>query len=216
MAATSFEKRHAAQVVRALRQCYPRAACALRHETPLQLLVATILSAQCTDRRVNQVTPALFRQYPAAADYAAAPRAQLEQAVRSTGFFRHKARHIQAACQILVARFGGQVPARLDDLVTLPGVGRKTAHVVLGTAFGQSTGVVVDTHVTRVARRLGLTQAQTADKIEQDLMAILPRKEWIAFSHRVIEHGRQVCKARKPRCADCALRARCPRIGVPA
>lgn len=216
MAATSPEKRHAAQVVRALERCYPHAACALHHENPLQLLIATILSAQCTDQRVNQVTRSLFRQYPTAADYAVAPIAQLERAIQSTGFFRNKARHIQACCQALVARFGGEVPPHLDDLVALPGVGRKTANVVLGTAFGLPTGVVVDTHVTRIARRLGLTQATAAEKIEQDLMAVLPQKEWIAFSHRVIEHGRQICKARTPRCEDCALRKLCPRLGVPA
>lgn len=216
MAATSPEKRHAAQVVRVLRRCYPQATCALLHDNPLELLVATILSAQCTDQRVNQVTRTLFRQYPTAADYAEAPLAELEQAVQSTGFYRNKARNIQASCQVLVERFGGRVPAHLDELVALPGVGRKTANVVLGTAFGLPTGVVVDTHVTRVARRLGLTQATAADKIEQDLMALLPKKEWIAFSHRMIQHGRQVCKARKPRCADCALSTFCPRIGVSA
>ncbi len=216
MAATSPEKRHAAQVVRVLERCYPQAACALHHENPLQLLIATILSAQCTDERVNQVTRSLFCQFPAAADYAAAPIAQLERAIQSTGFFRNKARHIQACCRVLVERYGGEVPACLDDLVTLPGVGRKTANVVLGTAFGLPTGVVVDTHVTRIARRLGLTRATAAEKIEQDLMAVLPQKAWIAFSHRVIEHGRQICKARTPRCADCQLHRLCPRLGVPA
>jgi endonuclease-3 len=216
MAATSPEKRHAAQVVRALQRRYPHAACALDHANPLQLLIATILSAQCTDVRVNQVTASLFRRFPTAADYAVVPIAQLEKAIQSTGFFRNKARNIQACCHVLVARYGGDVPTSLDDLIALPGVGRKTANVVLGTAFGLPTGVVVDTHVTRIARRLGLTRATAAEKIEQDLMAVLPKKEWIAFSHRVIEHGRQICQARKPRCDECELRKLCPRLGVPA
>ncbi len=214
MAASTPEKRYAAQVVRALQRAYPAADCALHHDGPLQLLIATILSAQCTDQRVNIVTATLFKRYPTAADLAAVPLARLEQEIKSTGFFRNKARSIQACCRQLVDLHGGYVPADMDLLVALPGVGRKTANVVLGTAFGKPTGVVVDTHVTRIARRLGLTREKTAEKIEADLMAVLPRRAWIDFSHRVIHHGRQVCKARKPLCAGCILDDICPRVGV--
>jgi endonuclease III len=214
MAASTPEKRHAARIVRALRRAYPEARCALRHDNPLQLLIATILSAQCTDQRVNMVTPALFARCPTAADLAALPPAQLERAIQSTGFFRNKAKNIRACCQQLVDRFGGEVPTEMELLVDLPGVGRKTANVVLGTAFGKATGVVVDTHVTRIARRLGLTREKAAEKIEQDLMALLPRRDWIDFSHLVIHHGRQVCKAQRPLCAGCPLEKLCPRLGV--
>ncbi len=214
MAASTPEKRHAAQVVRALRRDYPDVTCALEHASPLQLLIATILSAQCTDERVNTVTRTLFRKYPTAADLAALPRPKLEQEIRSTGFFRNKAKSIQACCQQLVDRYDGEVPDDMDRLVELPGVGRKTANVVLGTAFRQATGVVVDTHVTRISRRLGMTREKTAEKIERDLMAVLPKKEWIDFSHRVIHHGRQVCQARKPQCSDCGMQSFCPRIDV--
>lgn len=214
MAASTPEKRHAAQIVRALRRAYPEACCALRHDNPLQLLIATILSAQCTDQRVNMVTPALFARCPTAADLAALPPAQLERAIQSTGFFRNKAKNIRACCQQLVDRFEGKVPSEMELLVDLPGVGRKTANVVLGTAFGKATGVVVDTHVTRIAQRLGLTREKTAEKIEQDLMALLPRRDWIDFSHLVIHHGRQVCKAKRPLCAGCPLEKLCPRVGV--
>ena len=214
MAAPTPEKRHAAQVVRALHRAYPDARCALHHDNPLQLLIATILSAQCTDQRVNIVTQTLFRRYPTAADLAALPLAQLEREIQSTGFFRNKARSIKACCQQLVDRYHGEVPAEMELLVELPGVGRKTANVVLGTAFGKATGVVVDTHVTRIARRLGLTREKSAEKIERDLMAVLPRSEWIDFSHRLIHHGRQLCKARKPLCDACTLQTCCPRVGV--
>jgi endonuclease-3 len=214
MAASTPEKRHAAQVVRALRRDYPDVTCALEHANPLQLLIATILSAQCTDERVNTVTRTLFHKYPAAADLAALPRPKLEQEIRSTGFFRNKAKSIQACCQQLVDRYEGEVPDDMDRLVELPGVGRKTANVVLGTAFRQATGVVVDTHVTRISRRLGMTREKTAEKIERDLMAVLPKKEWIDFSHRVIHHGRQVCQARKPQCSACSMQSFCPRIDV--
>ena len=214
MAASTPEKRHAAQVVRALRRDYPDVTCALEHASPLQLLIATILSAQCTDERVNTVTRTLFRKYPAAADLAALPLPKLEQEIRSTGFFRNKSRSIQACCQQLVDRYEGEVPDDMDRLVELPGVGRKTANVVMGTAFRQATGVVVDTHVTRISRRLGMTRERTAEKIERDLMAVLPKKEWIDFSHRVIHHGRQVCQARKPQCSNCGMQSFCPRIDV--
>ncbi len=213
-AASADAKRHAALVARRLRKTYGDAECALVHRNPLQLLIATILSAQCTDQRVNLVTPELFRRYPTAADFAEAPLADLEKAIQSTGFFRNKARNIQACCRQLVERHGGQVPKDLEALVELPGVGRKTANVVLGTAFGLATGVVVDTHVTRLSRRLGLTDHTAPEKIERDLMALLPAKEWIGFSHRMIHHGRQICLARRPKCDACPLEDICPRKGV--
>lgn len=214
MIAAQDAKRHAAQVVRRLRKAYADAECALNFRNPLELLVATILSAQCTDVRVNAVTPELFRRYPDAASFARAPREDLEKAIQSTGFFRSKAKNIQECCRLLVERHGGRVPERLEDLVELPGVGRKTANVVLGTAFQTATGVVVDTHVTRVSRRLGLTEQIDAVKIERDLMKVLPRKEWIDFSHRMIHHGRRICVARRPKCDDCPLADICPRLGV--
>lgn len=214
MAASMESKRRAARVVASLRGEYPEADCALRHVDAFQLLIATILSAQCTDERVNQVTPGLFAQYPTPADLAACPLPALEKAIQSTGFFRNKARNIQACCRQLVERHGGHIPRDLDALVQLPGVGRKTANVVLGTAFGLPTGVVVDTHVTRLAGRMGLTRETDAVKIEQDLIKILPRDEWIAFSHRMIHHGRRICNARKPNCDECVLSDACPRVGV--
>jgi endonuclease-3 len=178
------------------------------------LLVATILSAQCTDERVNQVTTELFREYPGPAQIARVSLPVLEKRIQSTGFFRNKAKNIKACCTQLVELYDGKVPRELAQLVRLPGVGRKTANVVLGTAYGLPTGVVVDTHVARVSRRLGLTKATDPVKIEQDLMALLPRREWIMFSHRLIHHGRRICQARKPKCEDCCLAKWCPRIGV--
>ena len=207
-------KRQAAKVVKQLAKTYPTATCALDFETPLQLLVATILSAQCTDQRVNIVTKELFRKHRTAADYAETPLADLEREIQSTGFFRNKAKAIQGACRILVDRFGGNVPQDLDQLVELPGIGRKRANVVLGTAFHIATGVVVDTHVVRLSRRLGLTAQKNPEKIEQDLMAIIPKKQWIDFSHRMIHHGRRICAARKPNCDGCPMNSFCPRIGV--
>lgn len=208
-------RRHAAQVVKILAATYPDAECALQHENPLQLLIATILSAQCTDARVNMVTPGLFAKYPTAADFAQAPQEELEQHIQSTGFFRSKAKNIKACCRDLVEKHGGEVPRDLDSLVYLAGVGRKTANVVLGTAFGIASGVVVDTHVARLSKRLGLTKASQPEKIEKDLMAVLPESQWVDFSHRMIHHGRRICTARKPRCGECPLEAECPKIGVP-
>jgi endonuclease-3 len=201
-------------ILRRLRVAYPRARCALRHDNPLQLLVATILSAQCTDERVNLVTPALFRRYRRTADFAAAPPAELEAMIRSTGFFRNKARSIRNCCESLVEKHGGKVPDTLDELILLDGIGRKTANVVLGVAYGKAEGVVVDTHVSRLSRRLGLTRQTTAEKIEQALMRIVPRADWIDFSHLLIWHGRNRCNARKPDCSHCELTDVCPRIGV--
>jgi endonuclease-3 len=214
MAAPTSPKKHAAAVVRLLRRAYPDAACSLDFGTPLELLVATILSAQCTDERVNRVTKDLFRKYRAAADYASAPLPELERDIQSTGFFRNKAKSIQNACRILAERFAGRVPPEIDALVELPGVGRKTANVVLGTALGIVSGVVVDTHVARISRRLGLTAHKDPEKIERDLMELIPAKEWIALSHRMIQHGRRVCTARKPQCSVCPLEAICPKVGV--
>ncbi|MFM8985874.1 MAG: endonuclease III [Planctomycetia bacterium] len=193
---------------------YPGAHCSLDFASPFQLLVATILSAQCTDRRVNMVTGGLFRRWPTPRALAAARPADLEAVIRSTGFFRAKAKSILGCCRGLVERHGGQVPRTLEELVHLPGVGRKTANVVMGSAFGLASGVVVDTHVGRISRRLGLTRHADAVKAERDLVAVLPREHWIAFSHRLIEHGRTVCTARRPRCADCILADLCPRRGV--
>lgn len=211
---TTDSKRHAQRVARALARTYPDAECALKFRTPLELLIATILSAQCTDERVNLVTKQLFKKYRSAAAYARADLGELERDIQSTGFFRNKAKNIKACCARLAEEYGGQVPEDLDALVQLPGVGRKTANVVLGTAFGHASGVVVDTHVARVSQRLGLTTQKDPEKIERDLMEQLPRKEWVAFSHRMIHHGRRVCVARRPRCEQCSLARMCPRIGV--
>ena len=207
-------RRHTAKVLRRLKADYPEAPCALVHRTPFQLLVATILSAQCTDRRVNLVTKDLFRKYRKPADFASAPLRDLEKAVQSTGFFRNKAKNIKACSRELLDRHHGKVPQDLDALVELAGVGRKTANVVLGTAYGLATGVVVDTHVGRLSRRLGLTVQKDAVKVEQDLMRLLPKKEWIDFSHRMIHHGRAVCAARRPVCDECSMKKFCPRAGV--
>ena len=215
MAANFRARRHAAKVVRALRAAYPDSVCALRHGNPFELLIATILSAQCTDERVNLVTDGLFAEYPTAAALAELPLRTLETKIKSTGFYRNKAKNIKACCQVLAECHDGEVPDQMELLTELPGVGRKTANVVLGAAYGLATGVVVDTHVGRVSVRLGLSQETNPVKIERDLMEQLPRKEWIDYSHRVIHHGRKVCRARKPRCEDCSLKKLCPRIGVP-
>ncbi|MGE3821573.1 MAG: endonuclease III [Isosphaeraceae bacterium] len=207
-------KRHARHVVSALISLYPEPRCALRHESPFQLLVATILSAQCTDARVNLVTPTLFAKYPDPASLAASDPDVLESIIHSTGFFRAKARNLRLMASTLVNRHGGEVPESLDALTALPGVGRKTANVVLGNAFGIASGVVVDTHVKRLAFRLGLTSSQSPEVIERDLVSLIPRREWVDFSHRLIEHGRKVCIARAPRCESCELLKLCPRMGV--
>lgn len=199
-----------AKILRRLAKMYPEAECALNHESALQLLVATILSAQCTDARVNLVTADLFAKYRTAKDYAEADPAELEATIRSTGFFRNKAKSIRGMAAKLVAEHGGEVPDSLDALVDLPGVARKTANVVLGTWFGKATGVVVDTHVSRISKRLGMTEEKDPVKIERDLIEQLPKKEWIGFSHRVIHHGRALCRARKPDCAPCKLSDVCP------
>ena len=214
MVADAQAKRFARQVVRALARDYGNAQCALTHENAFQLLIATILSAQCTDERVNIVTKDLFAVYPSVQQMAKAPLPKLEKLIQSTGFFRNKAKNIKACCEQLAGEHGGQVPHDLDALVKLPGIGRKTANVVLGTAFGIPSGVVVDTHVGRITHRLGMTQEEDPVKIERDLMQQLPKSEWINFSHRLIHHGRRICKARKPDCETCSMNKFCPRIGV--
>ncbi len=189
---------------------YPDADCSLDYGDPLQLYVATVLSAQCTDTRVNQVTPALFRECRFPEDYLALGQASLEERIRSTGFFRNKAKSIIGACAALVEGFGGKIPSTMEDLLTLPGVGRKTANVILGNAFGKTEGIVVDTHVARITQRLGLTAHVDPVKIEQDMMGLFPEREWTVLAHRLILHGRSVCTARSPRCAGCSLAERCP------
>ncbi len=212
------KKKRARKILATLRKLYPDADCALSHHDPLQLLVATILSAQSTDVTVNKVTPVLFRRYPTAQDLASAPRAEIEHIVHSTGFFRQKTQSIQGACRKIVEDFGGKVPDALEELVTLPGVARKTANVVLGTAFGKNEGIVVDTHVGRLATRLGLTwtskDGKDAVKIERDLIELFPQKEWTFLGHALIWHGRRVCFARKPNCPGCTLARHCPSAGT--
>lgn len=198
------------EIIRRLRLVHPDARCALDHHNAYELLVATILSAQCTDERVNMVTPDLFATYPTPQAMADARREDIEEAIRSTGFFRNKAKHIQEAAQIIAYDWGGEVPADMAQLTQLPGVARKTANVVLGVGYGIADGIVVDTHVKRLANRLGLTATDNPEKIEQDLMAITPRADWIDLSHLLIFHGRRVCAARKPDCANCTLSDLCP------
>lgn len=208
-------KKRAARIARVLAKAYAGAECALLHTSAFELLVATILSAQCTDERVNMVTPVLFKKYPDARKLAKSKQEDVEAIIRSTGFFRAKAKNIREMAQAVVANHDGEVPRTLEELVVLPGVGRKTANVVLGTAFDIPSGVVVDTHVKRITRLLGLTGSANPEQIERELMELLPKKEWINFSHRLIHHGRQICIARRPRCLECPLLKDCPRVGLP-
>ncbi len=203
-------KRRTARIIKALKSEYPDAHCALDHSNPLELLIATILSAQCTDKRVNIVTADLFRKYRKPEDYLKVKQSELENDIRTTGFFRNKAKSIQGACKLLVEKYKSTVPETLEDLLELPGVARKTANVVLGTAFGITSGIVVDTHVSRLSQRLGLTEEKTPEKIERDLMKLVPRKDWIIFSHLLIWHGRAVCHARTPLCEICVVEKMCP------
>lgn len=206
----SAKKQRAIEILLRLKQLYPDATCSLNYETPVQLLVATILSAQCTDEQVNMVTPELFRRFPDAAAIAAADLSEIEALIKSTGFYRNKAKNIQAACRMIATEFGGEVPRLMEDLLRLPGVARKTANVVLANAFGINMGVTVDTHVKRLSYRLGLTQHTDPIRIERDLMKLLPQPEWENWSIRLIYHGRAVCNARKPLCDRCALADLCP------
>lgn len=208
-------KKKATAVVRQLKKLFPVAECALDHETPFQLLVATILSAQCTDERVNQSTPELFKNYPNAQALKDSTQEDVEAIVRPLGFFRNKAKNIRAMAAQLVDDFGGEIPLDIEKMVTLAGVGRKTASVVLGVCYGIPSGVVVDTHVRRICNLLGLTGSENPEIIERDLMEILPKKEWIEWSHRIIYHGRATCIARRPQCSDCGLLKHCDRIGLP-
>ena len=196
-------------ILKGLDEAYPEVECALTHNSPWDLLVATILSAQCTDVRVNMVTPELFRRFPTQRSMAKATLPQLEALIRTTGFFRNKAKSIQGAARKIIADFNGQVPQTLAELINIPGAARKTANVVLGVCFGKAEGVVVDTHVLRISHRLGLAKTETPEKVEQELIQILPRDRWIAFSHQIIHHGRQVCDARKPKCDRCNLEQLC-------
>jgi endonuclease III len=198
-------KQRIGKILEGLDKLYPNATCALNHSSPWELLVATILSAQCTDVRVNQVTPGLFRKYPTMTDFANVSQEELANDIRSTGFFNNKARSVIGAAKKILSDFNGKVPQNIDDLLTVPGAARKTSNVVLGTAFGIPSGVVVDTHVHRVSRRLDLTKQDDPVKIEQDLMKIIPKERWILFSHQIIHHGRSLCIARKPRCSECLL-----------
>ncbi|HEX5397974.1 MAG TPA: endonuclease III [Verrucomicrobiae bacterium] len=202
------------KIIAGLRKTYPEAHCELIHANPLELLIATILSAQCTDKRVNMVTRTLFAKYRTAGDFAEADPPKLETDIRSTGFFKNKARNIKLACLAIAHNYDGRVPQTMEELIQLPGVGRKTANVVLGNAFGINQGVVVDTHVGRLSRRLGLTRETTPEKIERDLMMLVPRPQWTLFSHWLIWHGRRRCFARKPDCANCEIQNLCPKVDV--
>jgi endonuclease-3 len=209
-------RRRAREIAKRLKRAYPDAQCALVHENPLQLLVATILSAQCTDARVNMVTPKLFARFPTAAALAGADRPELEEIVKTTGFFRNKAKSIHGAASTIVSDFGGAVPRTMEELLTLPGVARKTANVVLGTAFSVADGFVVDTHVFRLTHRMGLAEGKTPAEVERELMEIFPREDWIALAHILIHHGRAVCSAKSPDCERCVVNDWCPKIGVKA
>ncbi|HVQ55186.1 MAG TPA: endonuclease III [Pyrinomonadaceae bacterium] len=204
------KKKRTAEIIKRLKKAYPNAHCALNHTSAFELLIATILSAQCTDERVNIVTATLFRKYRGPQDFVDVSQEELENDIRSTGFFRNKTRSIKAASSRLLEVYGGEVPKTMEDLLTLGGVARKTANVVLGNAFGIASGVVVDTHVGRLSQRLGLSKNQTAEKIEQDLIALVPKEHWIMFPHWMIFHGRQICNARKPKCTECVLGDICP------
>ena len=203
-------KERTVEIIKLLKRAHPDAHCALNHSSAFELLIATILSAQCTDERVNIVTADLFRKYRRPEDYLKVPAIELQQDVRTTGFFRNKTKSIQGACKMLVEEFGGEVPKTMAELLPLPGVARKTANVVLGVAFGIAAGVVVDTHVSRLSQRLRLTKQKDAGKIEEDLIELVPRKDWIIFSHLLIFHGRRVCKARRPLCEECVVEKLCP------
>lgn len=203
-------KQRTAKIIRALKRAYPDATCSLNHSNAFELLIATILSAQCTDERVNLVTADLFRKYRKPQDYLKVSPAELQEDIRTTGFFRNKAKSIQGASKMLVEQYGAKVPQTMDELLELPGVARKTANVVMGNAFGIASGVVVDTHVTRLSRRLGLTVQKPAEKIELDLMPLVPKKDWVIFSHLLIAHGRKICKARNPLCDECVVEKYCP------
>jgi endonuclease-3 len=210
MMADSELKQRVRKIIRLLKRAYPDAKCSLNYSNAFELLIATILSAQCTDVRVNIVTQDLFRKYRKPEDYLKVSPRELEKDIRTTGFFRNKTKSIQGTAKLLTEQYGGKVPETIEDLLEFPGVARKTANVVLGNAFGVISGIVVDTHVTRLSHRLGLSMEKTAEKIEQDLIAIVPKKDWVIFSHLLIAHGREICKARNPLCAECVVERLCP------
>jgi endonuclease III len=203
-------KERVKQIIRLLKRGYPDAKCSLNHSNAFELLIATILSAQCTDERVNIVTADLFRKYRKPEDYLKVSEKELQKDIRTTGFFRNKTKSIQGTARVLTESYGGEVPNTMEELLELPGVARKTANVVLGNAFGVKSGIVVDTHVTRLSHRLGLTEQKTAEKIERDLVELVPKKDWVIFSHLLIYHGRRVCRARNPACAECVVEKLCP------
>lgn len=207
-------KKRTAEIIRRLKEAYPDAHCALNHTTPFELLIATILSAQCTDERVNIVTADLFHKYRGPEDFVQVSQEELERDIHSTGFFRNKAKNIKAASQRLIEVYGGEIPRTMDEILTLGGVARKTGNVVLGNAFGIASGVVVDTHVSRLSQRLGLTKEKTPEKIERDLQELVPKRHWVMFSHWLIFHGRQICNARNPKCLECVLSDICPSFPV--
>jgi len=198
------------EVIKILQEFYPKSISALKFKTPLQILIATILSAQCTDEKVNQITPSLFKKYKTASDFAQADQGELEEEIRPTGFFRNKTKCIINTSKKIVADFGGEVPDNMDSLITLPGVARKTANIVLSSAFKKAEGIAVDTHVKRLSWRLGLSKEKDPDKIEQDLLAIVPRKDWLDLNYMLVNHGRKICQARKPNCPECVLKHLCP------
>jgi endonuclease-3 len=210
------KRKRARQLIDRLKAAHPDARCSLNYSNPLELLVATVLSAQCTDERVNHVTESLFKRYRTASDYAGAPPGELEEDIKSTGFYRNKAKALRGCCAELVARYGGEVPANMAALVQLPGIGRKTANVILGNAYEMSEGIVVDTHVRRLAGRLGLTKHIDPEKIEQDLLQLVPREDWIIIGHLLILHGRRICAARAPKCPVCPVKDLCPSAKVPS
>jgi endonuclease-3 len=207
--ATGTGPQRVAAILAKLDEAYPNATCELRHENPFQLLISTILSAQCTDVRVNQVAETLYKKYPDAKSFAYATPSDLEQEIRPTGFFRNKTKSVMGASKTIIEKFGGEVPRTMEEILTLPGVARKTANVVLGTAYGIPSGIVVDTHVQRITNRLDLTRNEDPKKIEQDLMQVIPKEKWIQFSHQIIWHGRRVCQARKPKCVECNMESLC-------
>ena len=207
--AAGIDRQRVAAILAKLDEAYPNAICELNHENAFQLLISTILSAQCTDVRVNQVTETLFKKYPDPKSFAYATPSELEQEIRPTGFFRNKTKSVMGASKAIIEKFGGEVPRTMEEILTLPGVARKTANVVLGTAYGIPSGIVVDTHVQRIAHRLDLTRNEDPKKIELDLMQVIPKDKWILFSHQIIWHGRRICQARKPKCAECNLESLC-------
>jgi endonuclease-3 len=209
MLSLADRKKRVRAVLRILRREFPDSKCSLKHKNGFQLLIATILSAQCTDARVNLVTPDLFKQFPTARDFAEAPLPEIEEAIRSTGFYKNKSKAIQGACRAIIEEHRGKMPKSMDKMVKLPGVGRKTANVVLGNVYGKPDGVVVDTHVSRITRKLGLTDQKDANKIERQLNEIVPKRDWVDFAHLFIDHGRKTCKARAPQCDECPIYKHC-------